>query len=41
MVGGWELQRCSASFLPDTPLHEWDIDTVATWFDNLGLYMYR
>ena len=41
ILGGWELQRCSASFQPDLPIEEWDIDTIAAWFDNLGLYMYR
>lgn len=40
MVNGWEGQRCSASFQPELPFQEWNADTICSWLDILGLYMY-
>lgn len=43
LSSGWDglgSQRGSAAFSPHLRLEDWDTDTVCSWFDSLGLYMY-
>ena len=37
---GWDLQKGLVPFESCVPFLEWDADTICSWFDSMGLYMY-